>query len=98
MKLIPTGNKVIIVKDAAEKKSSGGIILTGGEQNKDVNKGTIIAKGEGKHLPNGEIRPIPYEVGDRVLFSRYPETHKMVIDGQVQIICTDDDLMCKFEE
>ena len=98
MKLIPLYHQVIIEKDLDEKKSNGGILLTGTAASKDINKGIIIAVGEGRLLPDGSLRPLGIKEGDRVIFSRYSEANKILNDGRTYIVATDSDIICKIQE
>jgi len=98
MKLIPLYYMCVIKKDTELKTSEGGIILTGGAQNKDTNKGTVMEVGEGRLLPDGTLRKLPVKPGDRVMFTRYAESHKVLVDGDTLILCADNDILCKIEE
>tara|TARA_R100000951_G_C2488630_1_gene133773 strand:+ start:216 stop:506 length:291 start_codon:yes stop_codon:yes gene_type:complete len=77
----PLGDKLLIRLDEKEEKTSGGIILQEESQDK-VTKGTVIAKGKGRILPNGDQIPIDIEVGDKVIFGKYSGLEKVEVEGQ----------------
>jgi len=77
----PLGDKLLIRLDEVEEKTSGGIILQEESQDK-VTKGTVIAKGKGRILPNGDQIPIDIEVGDKVIFGKYSGLEKVEVEGQ----------------
>jgi chaperonin GroES len=77
----PLGDKLLIRLDEKEEKTSGGIILQEESQEK-VTKGTVIAKGKGRILPNGDQIPIDIEVGDKVIFGKYSGLEKVEVEGQ----------------
>ena len=77
----PLGDKLLIRLDEVEEKTSGGIILQEMSQDK-VTKGTVIAKGKGRILPNGDQIPIDIEVGAKVIFGKYSGLEKVEVEGQ----------------
>ena len=77
----PLGDKLLIRLDEVEETTTGGIILQEMSQDK-VTKGTVIAKGKGRILPNGEQIPIDIEVGDKVIFGQYSGLEKVDVEGQ----------------
>jgi len=77
----PLGDKLLIRLDKVEETTAGGIILQEESQDK-VTKGTVIAKGKGRILPNGDQIPIDIEVGDKVIFGKYSGLEKVEVEGQ----------------
>lgn len=69
MKIKPTRNNVLVRKDEAKEVSIGGIILPNGEKNK-VERGTIVAIGQGRYETGVWVKPV-LEVGDKVLYGKY---------------------------
>jgi chaperonin GroES len=67
-RLVPSGDKVLVLFDEAEEKL-GGIVIP------DIAKalprrGTVVAVGDG-NMNDGPMILMPYKVGDRVLFGRH---------------------------
>jgi chaperonin GroES len=62
------GARTVIKLDKAENKTLGGIIIASAE-NEEVNKGEVVAVGDGQRLDNGTHYPMTVNVGDRVIFN-----------------------------
>ena len=52
MKIRPLHDRIILKREEADLKSSGGIVLTGSAANKST-RGKVLAKGNGRILDNG---------------------------------------------
>lgn len=69
----PLYDKIVLkLHDKQQLKSKSGLQYT---QNMSlhgntVNKGIVIAKGDGRLLANGEIVPLKVQLGDQVIFSK----------------------------
>jgi chaperonin GroES len=85
MNVRPIADRVLIEPDAAETKTSGGIIIPDTAKEKPQ-KGTIVATGEGKV---GE--PLIVKVGDKVLYGKYSGT-PLSIEGEDYIIMRESDI------
>ena len=70
MGLQPIGDRIIVRREAAESKTSGGIILPDTAQNKPQ-RGKIVAVGPGKMKPDGTRTAMQLKVGDNVLFTSW---------------------------
>jgi len=70
MKVTPIGDRIVVQRQEAEEKTSGGIILPDKAKNKPQ-KGKILAVGPGKFLKNGQRRAMQLKVGDTVLFTTW---------------------------
>ena len=79
---IPPFDKIIVLADPARDKTKSGIFLPGVK--KDF-KGTVIAVGPGKILPNGERVAVALAPGDRVLYSEFGN-QVVVVDG-TELLC-----------
>lgn len=64
------GDNVLVKQKMAETKI-GSFYLPDISINKNVNRGEIVALGEGKELKNDKFAPYDIKVGDRVVFGRY---------------------------
>ncbi|WP_374090646.1 co-chaperone GroES [Methylomicrobium lacus] len=91
MKIRPLHDRVIVKRVEEETKTAGGIVLPGSATEKP-SQGVILAVGTGKHLENGEIRPLEVKVGDKVLFGKY-SGNEVKIDGEELIVMREDDIM-----
>lgn len=70
LKIKPLSDRVVVQPDAAEEKTSGGIILPDTAQEKPQ-AGKIVAVGAGKISDNGELIKPEVKVGDNVLYGKY---------------------------
>jgi len=91
MKIRPLHDRVIVKRVEEETKTPGGIVLPGSAAEKP-SQGVILAVGTGKHLENGDIRPLEVKVGDKVLFGKY-SGNEVKIDGEELIVMREDDIM-----
>lgn len=69
----PLYDKIIVKLDNKQEiKSKAGLqyIQNMSLHNNTVNKGIIVAKGEGRLLADGNIVPLKVNIGDTVLFSK----------------------------
>lgn len=88
--LKPIEDKIIIKVDEEENVSSSGLFLaTVGEKQ---GTGTVVAKGPGIMLNNGDFVEIPFEVGDRVAFGKYSGT-EVEHDGENLLILAYRDIL-----
>jgi len=70
MGLKPIGDRIIVRRQAAEEKTSGGIILPDTAQNKPQ-RGEVIAVGPGKLKKDGKRAAMQLKAGDQVLFTSW---------------------------
>ncbi|MDB5307507.1 MAG: groS 2 [Gemmataceae bacterium] len=70
MGLKPIGDRIIVRRQAAEEKTSGGIILPDTAKNKPQ-RGEVIAVGPGKLKKDGTRAAMQLKAGDNVLFTSW---------------------------
>jgi chaperonin GroES len=70
MNVKPLGDRIVVQRDEAEGKTSGGILLPDTAKNKPQ-KGKVLAVGPGRMLKDGKRRPLQVKVGDTVLFTSW---------------------------
>lgn len=70
MNLKPIGDRIIVKRDAATEKTTGGIFMPGNSQNKPQ-RGTVLAVGPGKLKKDGGRTAPTLKVGDNVLFTSW---------------------------
>lgn len=89
MNLKPLGDRVIVSPDEPETTTSAGLFLA--SDVKDMPQtGTVLAVGTGKFGKDGIFVPMPIEIGDRVLYSKYGGTEIFWDDQDVLIMRVDD--------
>ena len=74
-----------------ETVSAGGILIPDNAKEKP-SRGEILAVGNGKHLDNGDIRPLDVKVGDKVLFGKYSGS-EVKVDGEELLVMREDDIV-----
>lgn len=82
----PLQDRVVIKKDEAEEKTSGGLILTSQSQ-EAPQVATVVAVG-----PGTKDCPMEVKVGDKIIFSKYGGTD-VKIDGEEYTIMRMSDIL-----
>ncbi|HYV38382.1 MAG TPA: co-chaperone GroES [Gemmataceae bacterium] len=70
MNIKPLGDRIVVRREEAEEKTSGGIVLPDSAKNKPQ-RGTILAVGPGKMLKDGSRQALQVHKGDKVLFTTW---------------------------
>ena len=91
LKLKPLSDRVVVDPDAAEEKSSGGIILPDTAQEKPQ-QGTVIVVGPGKASDAGAIVDMTVKKGDKVLYGKYSGT-EITLEGTDYVIMRESDIL-----
>ena len=86
----PMHDRVLILPDADEKMSLGGIILpdTATRIEEKDRRGTIVAVGPGKESSEGFTIPMETRIGDKVVYNKYSGT--IVKEGGVEHLLTEE--------
>src|ERR1700738_5700576 len=95
MKIRPLHDRLIVKREAEERKSAGGIVIPDTATEKPT-FGKVIAVGKGKSLEHGEIRPLDVKVGDKILFGKYSGT-EVKMDGDELVVMREEDIMAIVE-
>ncbi len=90
-KIRPLGDKVLVRRVEAEKKTAGGIVLPDTAKEKPK-RGKIIAVGQGRLLDDGKRAKMQVKKGDEVLFSSYAGTD-ITVDAKEMMIMSEDDIL-----
>lgn len=76
MKIKPLGERLLVLREEVEQKSSGGIILTESYQEKP-NQGEVKAIGD-------DVTTV--KVGDTIVFGKYSSNETLQVDDEELII------------
>ena len=95
MKIRPLHDRVIVKREAEERKSPGGIVIPDTAAEKPI-FGKVLAIGKGKVLENGTVRPLDVKVGDKILFGKYSGT-EVKMDGDELVVMREEDVMAVIE-
>jgi chaperonin GroES len=97
MKVFPSPDRILVKQVEAATKSKGGLYLPPSTINgTKINMGEVIAVGDDKILESGEHRPVPYKVGENVIFDQYAGS-PVKINGVDHLILLSDDVMARAE-
>lgn len=94
MGLKPIGDRIVVRREVAEEKTSGGILLPDTAKNKPQ-RGTVLAVGPGKMKPDGTRAEMQLKVGDKVLFATWAgeDFKDRAADGDI-LLMHEGDVMC----
>ncbi len=95
MKMIPMGDKVVIVNKPAEEVTTSGIVLPGSAKEKPQTA-EVIAVGPGGNVDGKEIT-MHVKAGDVVLYRKYAGTEVKFEDTEY-IIMSQNDILAIIEE
>ncbi len=95
MKLRPLGDKVVLKHLVAEETTKSGIVLPGQAKEKPQ-QGEVIAVGPGAEV-DGKIVPIPVQVGDKVIYSKYVGS-EVKLDEEEFVVVKQADILAVIEE
>jgi chaperonin GroES len=92
----PLHDRVVVKREAEERKSPGGIVIPDTAAEKPT-FGKVIAVGQGKVLDNGQVRALDVKVGDRVLFGKYSGT-EVKVGNEELVVMREEDVMAVVEK
>jgi len=95
MNIRPLHDRLIVKREAEERKSPGGIVIPDTATEKPT-FGKVIAVGKGKVLENGEVRSPDVKKGDKILFGKYSGT-EVKVDGEEVVVMREEDVMAVVE-
>ncbi len=90
MNVKPLADRVLVLPDAAEEKTIGGIIIPDTAKEKPV-RGEIVAAGNGT-----KDDPMTVKVGDKVLYGKYAGT-ELEVEGKKYLIMRQSDIYAVVE-
>jgi chaperonin GroES len=94
LKLVPLGDRVVVKRAAAEKKTAGGIVLPDSATDKPQ-RGEVLAVGEGHVKNNGHRVALTVEPGDLVVFSAYAGDEFKVAD-ETYLLMRESDILAVY--
>ncbi|OGG52563.1 co-chaperone GroES [Candidatus Kaiserbacteria bacterium RIFCSPHIGHO2_02_FULL_55_25] len=96
MKFKPAGDRVLVKPEVKEdEKTASGIIIPDTAQKEKPERGTIVAVGEGKRTDKGDMLPMRFKAGDKVMFSKYGYD-EVTIDEEEYYVITESNILGTF--
>lgn len=95
MRIVPMMDRVLIKPIEAVQKSTGGIVLAGEESKINHLHGEVLALGPGKQKASGEYVPIPFEIGDKVIYGNVSSTLDDMQDGEKVLLVEQNAIVAK---
>ena len=90
MTLKPLGDRVLVKPAPKEEKTSTGLLISSGAQEKPQ-RGEVIAVGEGKRDSEGKRIPMDVQKGDQVYYGKFGG-NEVKIDGEDYLLLRADDI------
>jgi len=95
MNIRPLHDRLIVKREAEERKSPGGIVIPDTAAEKPT-FGKVISVGKGKILENGGVRAPDVKAGDKILFGKYAGT-EVKVNGEEFVVMREEDVMAVVE-
>lgn len=95
MNVKPLQDRILVLREEGEQKTSGGIFIPDTAKEKPL-EGKVVAVGPGKFDKDGKRIPIEVKKGNRILFSRYGGT-EIKINGVEHLMMREDDILAIIE-
>lgn len=89
--LAPLDDRILVSTEGPSETTAGGIIIPGTVSERP-NRGRVLAKGPGKRLKKGQLRPLDVSVGDVVLYPEFAGT-QVTLDGQELLILREEEVL-----
>ena len=96
MNIRPLHDRLIVKREAEERKSAGGIVIPDTATEKPT-FGKVIAVGKGKSKDDGKVTPLDVQEGDTILFGKY-SGQEIKIDGEELLIMREDEVLAVLED
>jgi len=95
MNIRPLHDRLVVKREAEERKSPGGIVIPDSATEKPT-FGKVLAVGKGKILDNGESRAPDVKAGDKILFGKYSGT-EVKVNGEELLVMREEDVIAIVE-
>ncbi len=89
-KLVPIGERVVLVRDVDADKTEGGIVIPNAAKEKKY-QGRVTAVGEGEKVVKA------LQVGDVVIFGTYAGT-EIEVDGDAMLIVGLEEVLARYDD
>ena len=97
MNIKPLNDRIVIKRNEAESKTTGGILLPDSAKNKPQ-KGEVLAVGPGRVIKDGSRQPLQVKVGDVVLFTNWAGDEFKQSRGDDVLLMREEDVLAVLEK
>ena len=91
----PLHDRVVVKRLPEQTKTAGGIIIPDTAKEKP-SEGEVVAVGNGITLPDGTVRPLDVQVGDKVLFGKWGSMTEVNVAGEELLVMKEDDIIAVY--
>lgn len=93
MNIKPLADRIVIRREEAQEKTTGGIVLPDSAKNKPQ-RGKVVAVGPGRVRPkDGSRVPLQVKVGDTVLFTNWAGDEFKQFKGDDVLLMREEDVL-----
>jgi chaperonin GroES len=97
MNIKPLGDRIVIRREEASGKTTGGILLPDSAKNKPQ-RGKVLAVGPGKvRSKDGAVSPLQVKVGDTVIFTNWAGDEFKEGQGDNILLMREEDVLAVLE-
>jgi chaperonin GroES len=96
MKVKPLGDRIVVRRQEATEKTTGGVYLPDAAKNKPQ-RGKVLAVGTGKMLKDGTRRPLQVKEGDKILFTTWAGEEYKDRQGDI-LLMREEDVLAVVDE
>jgi chaperonin GroES len=98
MNVKPLGDRIVVKRNEAEEKTSGGIVLPDSAKNKPQ-RGKVLAVGPGTLLKDGTRRAPQVKVGETILFTAWAgDEFRHISKSETILVMRESDILAVVDE
>ena len=100
MRLKPVNDKIVVkpMEKKEDRTTSSGIILPDIVSQGALVEGKVIEVSKGMYSTTGTIIPLPFKVGDIILYSKHTHSQEYNLDGEKLLIMGQQEVLSILED
>ena len=96
-KIRPLGDRILVKPLEEEEKTRGGIVLPDTISKEKPQLGKVLALGPGRTNDEGKTFPLPFKIGDMVVYAKYSGTDLKDDEDEDYLLLSEKDILAIFE-
>ncbi|NLL62349.1 MAG: co-chaperone GroES [Candidatus Atribacteria bacterium] len=96
-KIRPLGDRILVKPLEEEEKTRGGIVLPDTISKEKPQLGKVLAIGPGRTNDEGKTFPLPFKIGDMVVYAKYSGTDLKDDEDEDYLLLSEKDILAIFE-